>query len=262
MHIIWPFNHFDNSNNLYFVYRGWVDCTCSFSTTHTSYSRFHPTYQYKQPSVGHSITSQPNIHLLALLISKGVKNTMLFLALQLVLKNKYLLHSCSFIVLKMWLKTHKKRTNISLKETARKSKQNERTHLFSDYKRRLSLSVLTDSKTVHKNNDRIYFLCIGCNPQHCGSIFNAWITARKQSLLVLSMQGTQKRENRWEWVETKKMRIGLGVENKSKQPQELETTTVWLQQQTWHWLYLLISWSDLVKICGANKNLFEDTFSH
>lgn len=96
-------------------------------------------------------------------------------------------------------------------------------------------------KLSTKNNDRIYFLCIVCNPQHCGSIFYAWITARKQSLLVLSMQGTQKRENCWEWVETQKTRIGLGVENKSKQPQELETTTVWLQQQTWNWLYLLIS---------------------
>lgn len=69
-------------------------------------------------------------------------------------------------------------------------------------------------KHVHKkNNDsHIYFLCIGCNPQHCGSVFYAWVTARKQSLLVLSMHAAQKERKSFRASWDRKTRIWLGGE--------------------------------------------------
>ena len=53
-------------------------------------------------------------------------------------------------------------------------------------------------KIIMNNDSHICFLCIGCNPRHCGSVFYAWVTARKQSLQALSMRGTQRRGNRSE----------------------------------------------------------------
>lgn len=48
--------------------------TCSLSTTHTSYTHFHPTSaRFEHPPVSQSTAPQPNIHLFALLILKGVK---------------------------------------------------------------------------------------------------------------------------------------------------------------------------------------------
>lgn len=134
-------------------------------------------------------------------------------------------HPWSFTVLYQSEKTNnKKRTqNIGLLETDRESEQHAQTHLFSDYKSPPSLSVLTDSKACsHKkiNNDgQIHFLCIGRNPLLCGSIFYAWVTARKQSLLVLSSLATQE-ERKSFTVEA----VEMGGE---------EQKSLWLEVEVW-----------------------------
>lgn len=62
----------------------------------------------------------------------------------------------------------------------------------------LEKTIIIDRlQKVFTNSDGscIYFLCIGCKLLVDGSIFYAWVTAWKQSLLVLLMHSTQRREN-------------------------------------------------------------------
>lgn len=160
-------------------------------------------------------------------------------------------------------KLHKKKTNISLPKTEMKSKTKWFLFFYFSLKSYTNTPFLWLQKTVviisidrfrnmpTKHNDsHIYFLCIGCNPQHCRSIFYAWVTARKQSLLVLSMHSTQRRENCSEWIETKKQGSGwvLNIILKSR---SWEQTIVWIEA-TDITMYLLICSCDPGKNCNAN----------
>lgn len=211
---------------------------CDVSQQHTPDTHIIQLLQVKHHPVGHSSPPEPNV---CLLLSASLLswNIILLHALEQVkthtctrahthqLYISIFFIPCSFIILQMWEKKHTQKRGAILvcPSLRRRSKQNDfyvflkKTHktpflwpqktvIIISIDRFQNMAMKKEIKKNKNNDSQIYFLCIGWDPQHWAGIFYAWVTARKQSLLVLSMHSAQRRGNRSEWVETDKQDSG------------------------------------------------------